>query len=56
MSATFRPVLAGSAESPGAVAPATPRNVPNRGGTANPSAAALQLTWKAVVGVDTVSV
>ena len=55
MSATFRPVLAGSAESPGAVAPATPRNVPNRGGPANPSAAALQRRFGAAVSrVDVV--
>jgi NADH-quinone oxidoreductase subunit C len=38
----FTPAIAGAALPPNAPAPATPRNVPNRGGPANPSAAALQ--------------
>jgi NADH-quinone oxidoreductase subunit C len=38
--ASFKPVLAGSASSD--AAPATPKNVPHRGGTANPSAEALK--------------
>lgn len=42
MSAGFQPVVAGSANDPGAPAPATPRNVPLAGGAPNPSAAALQ--------------
>lgn len=41
MSRTFQPVMAGHA-SPGAPAPATRKNLPNRGGDANPSAARIQ--------------
>ena len=55
MSEKFSPVLAGSADWPGAPAPATPKNVPNRGGTANPSAAALHERFGAAVSrVDVV--
>ena len=42
MSERFTPVLAGSALSADTPPPATPRSVPNRGGTPNASAAALQ--------------
>lgn len=42
MSTNFQPVVAGSAASQDAPAPATPKNVPYRGGTPNPSAAALR--------------
>jgi NADH-quinone oxidoreductase subunit C len=38
----FRPVVAGSAQSPDAPAPATPRGLQNRGGDPNPSATALR--------------
>lgn len=40
MTAPFSPVIPGSAR-PDAGAPATPRNVPERGGAANPTAAAI---------------
>ncbi|HLB11050.1 MAG TPA: hypothetical protein VK617_16035, partial [Gemmatimonadaceae bacterium] len=40
MTAPFSPVLPGSAN-PGAPAPSTPRNLPQRDGEANPSAAAI---------------
>ena len=40
MTAPFSPILPGSAN-PGAPAPATPRNLPQRGGEPNPSAAAI---------------
>jgi NADH-quinone oxidoreductase subunit C len=42
VSTRFTPVVAGSALPSDAPTPATPRSVPHRGGTANPSAAALQ--------------
>lgn len=42
MSTSFSPVIAGSAQPPGAPAPTTPKAVPNRGGAENPSAAALR--------------
>ena len=48
MSTSFTPLLAGSASSD-TTAPATPRNVPHRGGAANPSAAALQAKFAAAV-------
>jgi NADH-quinone oxidoreductase subunit C len=38
----FTPAVAGSALPPNAATPESPRNVPNRGGAPNPSAAALQ--------------
>jgi len=48
VSTSFTPLLAGSASSD-TTAPATPRNVPHRGGAANPSAAALQAKFAAAV-------
>ena len=45
--APFKPVLAGSADS--GPAPKTPKNVPHRGGPANPSADALRQTFGAAV-------
>ena len=48
MTAPFTPVLAGAA-SPNAPAPATPKNVPNRGGPENPSAAFLREKFGASV-------
>jgi NADH-quinone oxidoreductase subunit C len=44
----FEVVQPGSAQS-GSAAPATPRNVPNRGGEANPSAAALRQKFGAAI-------
>jgi NADH-quinone oxidoreductase subunit C len=41
VSPRFAPIVPGSAD-PGAPAPVTPRNVPNRGGEPNPSGAALR--------------
>ena len=41
MSASFSPVIAGSALGNQAAAPVSPKNVPHRGGDANPSAAAI---------------
>ena len=41
MSASFTPVVAGSALGTDAAPPATPKNVPNRGGAENPSAQAI---------------
>jgi NADH-quinone oxidoreductase subunit C len=53
-SAPFTPVIAGAA-STDAPAPATPKNVPNRGGPANPSADALRAKFgDAVRRVDVV--
>jgi len=46
--APFSPVLAGAA-SPNAPAPATPKSVPHRGGTANPSADALRQRFGASI-------
>jgi len=46
VSSPFAPVLPGSAIAGGA-APATPRDVPERGGPANPSAAAIAATFPA---------
>jgi len=52
--APFSPVLAGAA-SPNAPAPATPKNVPHRGGTPNPSAEALRQRFgQAIQRVDMV--
>jgi NADH-quinone oxidoreductase subunit C len=52
-SAQFKPVLAGSASS--APAPTTPKNVPHRGGPANPSADALRQKFgSAIKRVDVV--
>lgn len=41
MSASFTPVVAGSALGSDAAAPVTPKNIPNRGGAVNPSAEAI---------------
>ena len=49
MTTSFKPVVAGSAAAADAAAPATPRGLPNRGGQANPSAAALQQRFGAAV-------
>jgi NADH-quinone oxidoreductase subunit C len=46
--APFSPVLPGAA-SPDATAPATPKSVPHRGGTANPSADALRQRFGAAI-------
>ena len=54
MSASFRPVVAGSALPQEAPAPATPKSVPHRGGPANPSADALRQRFPS--GVHAVSV
>jgi NADH-quinone oxidoreductase subunit C len=55
VSASFSPVVAGSALPSGAPAPATPKSVPQRGGDVNPSAAALQQRFSgAVQNVDVV--
>jgi NADH-quinone oxidoreductase subunit C len=51
----FTPAIAGAALPPDALPPASPRNVPNRGGAPNPSAAALQERFAgAVQRVDVV--
>jgi NADH-quinone oxidoreductase subunit C len=42
VSASFTPAIAGSALGTGAAAPASPKNVPHRGGEPNPSVAALK--------------
>lgn len=42
MSASFTPLIAGSALGSNAAPPATPKNVPNRGGAANPSVDAIR--------------
>lgn len=52
--ASFSPVIAGAA-SPNAPAPATPKNVPHRGGAANPSADALRQHFgQAIQRVDVI--
>ncbi len=52
---TFTPVVAGSALGNQAAAPTTPKNVPNRGGEQNPSAAAIAQQFAgAVKRVDVV--
>ena len=51
----FTPVIAGSGAGASAAAPATPRNVPNRGGDANPSTDAIRQQFAgAVARVDVV--
>jgi NADH-quinone oxidoreductase subunit C len=45
VSASFSPVIAGSALGSQAPAPATQKNVPHRGGDANPSAEAIRATF-----------
>ena len=49
MSASFSPVIAGSALGNQAPAPVTPKNVPHRGGDANPSAEALRTQFGAAI-------
>ena len=54
MSPSFQPVMPGAA-APDAAAPASPRNVPHRGGPANPSGEALRARFgDAIQRVDTV--
>jgi len=45
----FTPVVAGSASGTNAPAPATSKNIPNRGGTPNPSADALRTQFGAAI-------
>lgn len=55
MSASFTPVVAGSALGSNAAAPATPKNVPHRGGAVNPSVDAIRAQFSgAVARVDVV--
>jgi NADH-quinone oxidoreductase subunit C len=54
VSTSFNPVVAGNAQPADAAVPATPKGLPHRGGSANPSAAALQERFPA--GVHNVSV
>jgi len=55
VSESFLPVLAGHAEGTEVAAPSTPRNIPYRDGTANPSAEALRARFgEAVQRVDVV--
>lgn len=49
VSTSFQPVVAGSALGSDAPAPATPKNIPHRGGEANPSAEALRAKFGAAV-------
>ncbi|MFI5228972.1 MAG: NADH-quinone oxidoreductase subunit C [Gemmatimonadales bacterium] len=49
MSTGFTPVVSGSALDAGAPAPVSPKNVPQRGGPANPSAAALRERFGSIV-------
>ena len=55
MSASFTPVVAGSALGTDAAPPATPKNIPNRGGAENPSAHAITQQFQgAVIRTDVV--
>ena len=55
MSASFTPVVAGSALGSNAVAPVTPKNIPHRGGPVNPSVDAIRERFSgAVTRVDVV--
>jgi NADH-quinone oxidoreductase subunit C len=54
VSASFSPVIAGSALGNQAAAPATQKNVPHRGGDANPSADAIRAKFGAVERVSVV--
>ena len=54
MSASFSPVIAGSALGSQAAAPATQKNVPHRGGDANPSAEAIRAKFGAVERVSVI--
>lgn len=49
MSTSFSPVVAGSALGTQAAAPSTPKNIPHRGGDANPSAEALKAKFGAAI-------
>jgi NADH-quinone oxidoreductase subunit C len=49
VSASFSPVVAGSALGANAPAPATPRNVPNRGGAMNPAVDAIRARFSGAV-------
>jgi NADH-quinone oxidoreductase subunit C len=49
VSASFSPVIAGNALGDQAPAPATPKNVPHRGGDANPSADAVRAKFSGAV-------
>jgi NADH-quinone oxidoreductase subunit C len=49
VSASFTPVVAGSALGSNAAAPATPKNVPHRGGAVNPSVDAIRERFAGVV-------
>jgi NADH-quinone oxidoreductase subunit C len=55
VTAPFTPIVPGSASERGTPAPATPKNVPHRGGAANPTADALRARFgDAIVRVDVV--
>lgn len=54
MSASFSPVIAGSALGSQAAAPVTQKNVPHRGGDANPSAEAIRAKFGAVERVSVI--
>jgi len=55
VSASFTPVVAGSALGSNAVAPVTPKNIPHRGGAVNPSVDAIRERFSgAVTRVDVV--
>jgi len=55
VSASFTPVVAGSALGSNAAAPATPKNIPHRGGAVNPSVDAIRERFSgAVTRVDVV--
>ena len=54
MSASFSPVVAGSALGNQAAAPTSPKNVPHRGGDANPSAEAIRAKFGAVERVSVI--
>ena len=49
MSDAYQPAIAGSALPAGSAAPATPKNIPHRGGDANPSASALKAKFGAAI-------
>ena len=54
MRASFSPVVAGSALGNQAAAPTTPKNIPHRGGDANPSAEAIRAKFGAVERVSVI--
>jgi len=54
VSASFSPVVAGSALGNQAAAPTTPKNIPHRGGDANPSAEAIRAKFGAVERVSVI--